>query len=204
MTSFDYLVVGGGTAGCVIAARLSELPDVRVVLIEAGPVEGPASMASPTGWFGLWDSPVDWADRTVPQLHADSAMHRWPRGKVLGGSSGINGLVHMRGGQTSCDNWEALGAAGWNYRELLPYLQRSEAAAGRDRQYRGCTGPMAIAPHPNPDPLSQAWLHAALEAGHQPHRGRARGHRLRGDDRVFAAADALWCWTGDTSARQRD
>jgi choline dehydrogenase len=166
MTDFDYLVIGGGTAGCVMAARLSEDPDTRVVLLEAGSAEGPPLMASPTGWFGLWNSPVDWADRTVPQPKTNGAVHAWPRGKVLGGSSGINGLIHMRGDPASYDRWEALGAHGWNYRELLPFLRRSENAAGRDPEVRGTNGPMVIAPQPDPDPLSRAWFDAALEAGH--------------------------------------
>jgi choline dehydrogenase len=166
MTDVDYLVIGGGTAGCVVAARLSEDPGTRVALLEAGPAEGPESVASPTGWPGLWNSPVDWADRTVPQPNTDGAVHAWPRGKVLGGSSGINGLVHMRGDRSSYDRWETLGAHGWNYCELLPYLRRSESAAGRNPEVRGVDGPMMIAPQSNPDPLSQAWFQAALEAGH--------------------------------------
>ena len=96
MTDFDYLVIGGGTSGCVLAERLSSDPRTRVLLLEAGQSEGPALMANPAAWPGLWGSAVDWADKTVPQDGSGGAVHAWPRGKVLGGSSGINGMIHLR------------------------------------------------------------------------------------------------------------
>jgi choline dehydrogenase len=167
MTNHNYLVVGGGAAGSVLAARLSEDPAIRVLLLEAGPHKGPETMADPAAWLFLWGSEVDWADKTVAQEGSDGAVHAWPRGKVLGGSSAINGVIHLRGHQSSYDRWEELGATGWNYKSLLPFLQRIENASGRDATVRGCSGPMLIAPPPaEPDPLSRAWLHAALEAGY--------------------------------------
>lgn len=137
MTHFDYIVVGGGTAGCVLAARLSEDPDNQVLLLEAGSSERNPAMTDPRGWFSLWDPPVDWADKTVMQRGTDGAAHKWPRGKVLGGSSGINGMVHMRGHRSSYDRWEELGAQGWNYDALLPFLRRSE---NRGRASSSCAG----------------------------------------------------------------
>ena len=116
MSNPDYVVVGAGTAGCVLAARLSENPDTSVVLLEAGPAEGPEQMADPAAAFSLWGSPVDWGYSTIPQPGTDDAVHRWPLGKVLGGTSSINAMVHLRGHQSSYDAWEALGATGWNYR----------------------------------------------------------------------------------------
>jgi choline dehydrogenase len=167
MTDFDYLVIGAGTSGCVLAERLSKDPSTRVLLLEAGQSEGPALMANPTAWPGLWGSAVDWADKTVPQEGSDGAIHAWPRGKVLGGSSGINGMIHLRAYPSSYDRWQDLGAHGWNYQALLPFLRRSETAPGRDMQVRGSDGPMLIAaPAAAPDPLSRAWFDAAVEAGH--------------------------------------
>jgi choline dehydrogenase len=179
MSDYDYLVVGGGTAGSVLAARLSEDPDVRVVLLEAGPGEGPAAIADPSAWLGLWGSPVDWADTTVPQAGTDNAVHSWPRGKLLGGSSSINGMVHLRGDQSSYDRWETAGATGWNYNSLLPFLKRSERAEGRDPQVRGTDGPMVIEPNPAPDPLASAWYDAAVQAGHKAS-ADGNGHEVEG------------------------
>lgn len=170
MTDVDYLIVGGGTAGCVVASRLSEDPAVRVLLIEAGAADGPAALVDPNGWLGLWHSPVDWADTTVPQRHCDGAVQIWPRGKVLGGSSAINATFHLRGHRSGYDRWEAMGADGWGYSDLLPFLRRSETAPGRDPQVRGTTGPMLIPPHAETDPLSAAWFSAAYEVGHPPSR----------------------------------
>ena len=166
MSKYDYLVVGGGTAGCVLAARLSENPNMRVLLLEAGPGEGPASAADPSAWFGLWGSRVDWADRTTPQSGTEWAVHSWPRGKVLGGSSAINGMVHLRGHRSSYDRWETVGAEGWNYDSLLPFLRRSERAEGRNARQRGNEGPMVIGSQAEPNPLSRAWFQAAVEAGY--------------------------------------
>lgn len=165
MTDFDYLVIGGGTSGCVLAERLSSDPRTRVLLLEAGQSEGPALMANPAAWPGLWGSAVDWADKTVPQDGSGGAVHAWPRGKVLGGSSGINGMIHLRAHRSSYDRWEVLGAPGWDYQALLPFLRRSETAVGRDSRVRGSVGPMVIAPPADPDPLSRAWFEAAVEAG---------------------------------------
>lgn len=166
MTNPEYVVIGGGTAGCVLAARLSEDPDTHVLLLEAGPNEGPEHMSDPNSAFGLWGSAVDWSYWTAPQPGTGGAVHRWPLGKVLGGSSAINMMLHLRGHHASYDAWEKLGAEGWNYCSLLPHLRNSETAEGRDPLVRGSDGPMVI-PRPDPlGPLQQAWHEAVLEAGH--------------------------------------
>jgi choline dehydrogenase len=160
-------VVGGGTAGCVLATRLSEDDSVQVLLIEAGPAEGSVSMADPSGWVSLLGTEVDWSFTTVPQTGLGGVELSYPAGKVLGGSSSINATIHLRGHRANYDAWVESGAAGWSYEDLLPYFMRSERAAGRDPRVRGMEGPMLVAPRPRtPDgALIEDLFAAALDAG---------------------------------------
>jgi choline dehydrogenase len=164
----DYLVIGGGSAGCVMASRLVERTGMRVALLEAGAGNGPDVMYSPNPLdaFGLWGSPVDWAFTTTPQAGLDGAVLGCPRGKVLGGCSSINGLVHLRGHASSYDAWERQGAVGWSYQTMLPYLKRSERADGRDPEVRGTAGPMRVGQLPAPNSLARAVYQAMLDAGY--------------------------------------
>jgi choline dehydrogenase len=143
---YDYLVVGGGTAGCVLAARLSEDPDARVLLLEAGRTQLLAAMMVPDAWPGLVGSAADWGGTTTPQ--ADAGPLPYPRGRGLGGSGAINAMAHVRAHRALYDAWAAGGAAGWAYADLLPYLKRSEHAEGRDPALRGSGGPVRVAPVP--------------------------------------------------------
>src|ERR1700749_1706246 len=123
MKSFDFIVVGAGTAGCVLARRLWENPAVPVLLLEAGEEEGPKAVADPRVWPTLQGTSVDWGNTSVPQA-STGAVVPGPRGRVLGGSSAINGLVFIRGHRSSYDAWAASGAAAWGFEDLLPYLKR--------------------------------------------------------------------------------
>src|SRR5258707_1046365 len=167
MDKFDYVVVGGGSAGCVMAARLSEDPQNRVLLLEAGAAGGPANMAVPPAWPSLIGSEVDWGYATVQQPAAGGFARRYPRGKVLGGSSSINGMSFIRGHPSDYDEWAASGAAGWGYQDLLPFFKRSETTESGDRAYRGTHGPMRVAPARQASPLSYAFLDAAVGIGYQ-------------------------------------
>jgi choline dehydrogenase len=166
VASFDYVVVGGGSAGCVMAARLSEDPSKRVLLIEAGPAEGPPAMADLLAWPTLLGSDVDWADMTVPQAGLDGNVLMLSHGKVLGGSSGINACVFQRGHRANYDRWAAGGATGWDYDSLLPYFKRTETAPGRDPRVRGTGGPMVVAPMPRNGVIADDMFAAVVEAGY--------------------------------------
>jgi choline dehydrogenase len=163
---YDFVVVGGGTAGCVLAARLSEADGARVLVLEAGAREPLKAMAVPAAWPSLLGSSADWADATVA-LTASGSKIPWARGRGLGGSSAINGMIFMRGHRSSYDAWPLAGANGWGFDDLLPYLRRSEHTRGRDPTLRGVDGPVNVGPAASRHPLAVAGLAAAVELGHQ-------------------------------------
>jgi choline dehydrogenase len=141
---FSYIVVGAGTAGCVVAARLSQDASVRVLLLEAGGPERTRAMTVPNAWPDNLGSAADWANVTTPQSEAGSVAY--PRGRALGGSGAINAMAHVRGHRSVYDGWAADGAAGWGFADLLPYFRRSERTGGRDPGLRGTAGPIRVAP----------------------------------------------------------
>jgi len=161
--TFDYVIVGAGSAGCVLASRLTEDPTIRVCLIEAGPPDSHPLIHIPAGVAGLIGHKVlNWGYRTTPQDTLNGRAINLPRGRVLGGSSSINGMVYFRGNPADFDEWADLGNDGWSYQDVLPYFIRSEAnATFRDPAFHGTTGPMAVSSYASVNPLVNCFLEAA-------------------------------------------
>jgi choline dehydrogenase-like flavoprotein len=163
---FDYVVVGAGSAGCVLAARLSEDPSMTVCLLEAGKRDSNPLIRIPLGIAALVPRPLcNWAFKTVPQPGLLGRRGYQPRGKTLGGSSAINAMVYIRGHRRDYDEWAALGNAGWSYAEVLPYFRRSENNERLSDRYHAQGGPLNVADPRSPSAFMEIWLAAAHAQG---------------------------------------
>jgi choline dehydrogenase len=164
---FDYIVVGAGSAGCVLANRLTASGRHRVLLLEAGGRDSNIWIHIPLGYGKLFDNAkVNWLYKTEPEPELNNRRVIQPRGKVLGGSSSINGLLYIRGQHEDYDHWRQLGNAGWAFKDVLPYFRRAEDQERGADELHGVGGPLAVSDVSEPHPLCDAFIDAAEQAGH--------------------------------------
>lgn len=169
MRVFDYVIVGAGSAGCVLANRLSADPDIRVCLIEAGKRDSSLLVRMPAGVGSLIKEKNDfnWGFDTEPQAHMNGRRLWWPRGRGWGGSSSINGMIYIRGHARDYDQWRQTGLEGWSYADVLPYFKRSESYEGGEDAFHGADGPLKVSESPSNSPLYEAFIEAGREADHK-------------------------------------
>jgi choline dehydrogenase len=163
---YDYIIVGAGSAGCVLAARLSADSGARVLLLEAGPADDADEIRAPAAVSRLFQSQYDWNYTTVPQHRAAGRSIYWPRGKVLGGSSSINAMIYIRGNRHDYQTWaQEYGCTGWSYPDLMPYFRRAEDNSRGASAYHGVGGPLAVTDPRYKSPACEAFIAAAGEQG---------------------------------------
>lgn len=164
--SYDYVVIGAGTAGCIVAARLAEDPAVKVLLLEAGKKSANLWLHVPVGYYkNVYNPDLTWQYVTEPDPNINNRSIGWPRGRVIGGSSAVNGLIHVRGQAEDYDSWAALGNTGWGYNDVLPYFTRLENQERGPSHFHGDRGPVGVCDMRDPRKICHAFVTAGKELG---------------------------------------
>ena len=162
---YDYVIVGAGSAGCVLANRLSEDPDTSVCLVEAGPPDSEEGLHIPVAFSQLYKTPFDWDFATEPEPALDGRNVYLPRGRVLGGSSSLNAMIYIRGNRRDYDEWRDLGNPGWGWDDVLPYFKRAEDNERGASEFHGAGGPLSVSDSHSMHPMADAFVEAAAATG---------------------------------------
>ena len=166
MTQYNYIVIGAGSAGCVVANRLTEDGKTTVLLLEAGNPATKPEIQTPSATLSLLGSEVDWGYFSEPEPYLNNRKIYCPRGKVLGGSSAINLMIYIRGNSRDYDRWQELGNLGWSYQDMLPYFKKSEHQQRGASEFHGTDGALSVTDEIAPTAISQRYLDAAMALGY--------------------------------------